>query len=53
MILSGKDASAKIRQDMKNEIDEYKSLHGTQPRLVIIQVGNDVSSKAYFDNKIK
>lgn len=53
MILSGKDASKKIREDMKREIDEYKSLHNTQPRLVIIQVGNDKSSKAYVDNKMR
>lgn len=52
-ILSGKEASRKLREEMKEEILEYKEKYGTQPRLVIIQVGNEKSSNIYIERKIE
>jgi methylenetetrahydrofolate dehydrogenase (NADP+)/methenyltetrahydrofolate cyclohydrolase len=52
-ILSGKDASKEIRQKMEEEISEYKEKYNSQPRLVIIQVGDDNASNIYIRNKIK
>lgn len=53
LILNGKEASRKLREDIKQEILEYKEKYGTQPKLVIIQVGEDNGSNIYIKNKIK
>lgn len=53
IILSGKKASKDLREYMKNEISKYKDKYGTQPKLVIIQVGQDKSSDIYIRNKVK
>jgi len=52
-ILSGREASKSLRDQMTQEVNEYKEKYGTQPRLVIIQVGDDNASNIYIKNKIK
>lgn len=52
-ILSGREASKELRNNMSDEISEYKERYNTQPRLVIIQVGDDNASSIYIRNKIK
>ena len=48
-IIDGKKLAKKIRQELKEEV-EQKSLH---PKLAVILVGNDESSKIYVANKNK
>jgi len=52
-ILLGKEASSALKEDMKREISEYKEKYKTQPKLTIIQIGNDKASNIYINNKIK
>jgi methylenetetrahydrofolate dehydrogenase (NADP+)/methenyltetrahydrofolate cyclohydrolase len=53
MILNGKEAAKSIRDNIKNEISEYKQRYNTQPKLVILQIGDVQASNIYIDNKIK
>ena len=52
-ILSGKDASMKLRERMRKDISYYKEKYDTQPRLVVIQVGDDQASNIYIKNKLR
>lgn len=52
-ILSGKDASAAHKADMRKEISDYKERLNIQPKLAIIQIGDDSGSNIYIRNKIK
>ena len=49
-ILNGKLTSQKIKQNLKTEVDNLKA-QGINPRLAVIMVGNDPSSKIYVRNK--
>ena len=49
-ILDGKLTSQKIKQNLKIEVDDLKS-QGINPKLAVIMVGNDPSSKIYVKNK--
>lgn len=53
VILNGKDAAQSIKNDLKKEIDHYKDRFNIQPKLAIIQVGEDKASDIYIRNKIK
>lgn len=48
-----KAIAAKIKDDVKNEIDKLKDLLERNPKLAIIQVGNDYASTKYVGNKLK
>lgn len=48
-IINGKEISSKIREKLKNEIEEKK----LKPGLAIIMVGNNPASEIYVRNKIK
>lgn len=51
-LLSGKDLSAKIRQEIKEEIAlEYLQKGKTPPTLAVVLVGNDPASEIYVRNK--
>ena len=52
-LLLGKEASSALKEDMKKEISEYKDKYKMQPKLAIIQIGNDKASNIYINNKIK
>ena len=51
-ILDGKKVSAKVREDLKLEVDNLKK-KGIKPKLAVIMVGNDLASKVYVRNKNK
>lgn len=50
IILDGKELSKKIRQQVKEEVDDLKR-NGIFPKLAVIMVGEDPSSKIYVRNK--
>jgi methylenetetrahydrofolate dehydrogenase (NADP+)/methenyltetrahydrofolate cyclohydrolase len=52
-ILSGKELSAKMREEMKQQIIELKDKHNTIPGLAVILVGDDPGSLSYVRNKEK
>lgn len=52
-ILSGKELSAEIREEIKNEVAGLKAEQGITPGLVVILVGDDPASGIYVNNKEK
>ena len=52
IIIDGKALAAKIRQELKQEVDKLKE-KGVFPKLAVIMVGEDPSSKIYVRNKSK
>lgn len=51
-IIDGKELAKKIRGNLKIEVDELKR-KGVNPKLAVIMVGDDSSSKVYVKNKSK
>lgn len=51
-IIDGKQLAKKIRSNLKIECEELKN-KGIKPKLAVIMVGNDSSSKIYVKNKSK
>lgn len=51
-IIDGKKVSAKIRQELKLEVENLKK-EGMNPKLAVIMVGEDKASKVYVKNKSK
>lgn len=49
-ILDGKMVAKKIRQNLKAEVEDLKA-NGINPKLAVIMVGEDPSSKIYVRNK--
>lgn len=49
-ILDGKMVASKVRQNLKLEVEDLKR-EGIVPKLAVIMVGNDPSSKIYVRNK--
>lgn len=49
-ILNGKEVSQKIKESLKKEVEELKE-NGIFPKLAVIMVGEDPSSKIYVRNK--
>ena len=49
-ILDGKVIARKVKEDLKKEVEELKE-KGIFPKLAVIMVGNDSSSKIYVKNK--
>lgn len=52
MILDGEDISKKIKEELKKEVLKLKR-EGIYPKLVVLQVGDNESSKTYVRNKRK
>ena len=52
-LISGKIVSEKIRNDIKNEIADFKAKWGRTPGLAVIVVGDDPASAVYVRNKHK
>jgi len=52
IIIDGKETAKKIRQGLKIEVDNLKK-KGILPKLAVIMVGEDSSSKIYVRNKSK
>lgn len=53
MIISGKDISAKIKNEIKEKINEIKTQYNRVPKLAVILVGHDQASQTYVRNKEK
>ena len=51
IIISGKDTSAAIRAELKNEVEALKAQTGVTPGLAVVIVGQDPASKIYVRNK--
>ena len=52
IIINGKELAAKVRANLKIEVDELKE-KGIFPKLAVIMVGNDSASAVYVRNKSK
>lgn len=52
-LLSGKDTSARIKQDIAAEVAEIVKNGGKAPHLAAILVGNDGASRTYVNAKVK
>lgn len=53
-IISGKEISEKILQDLKTKVDFYtRVMFNRAPKLVVITIGEDPASKVYVRNKEK
>lgn len=51
-ILSGKEVSARVKQQLREEVEALKAA-GTNPGLAVVIVGDDPASKVYVANKEK
>ena len=51
-ILSGKEVSARVRENLKKEVQKLTEA-GTRPGLAVVIVGNDSASQVYVKNKEK
>ena len=51
-IIDGKALAKRIRENLKNDVDELRS-QGRNPKLAVILVGNDSASQIYVRNKSK
>lgn len=51
-IINGKELAAKVRADLKIEVEELKK-QGVYPKLAVIMVGDDSASAVYVRNKSK
>ena len=52
-IIDGKEVSAKLRQDIRLQVEEFTSSTGKTPGLAVILVGNNPASAVYVRNKHK
>lgn len=52
IIINGKELAAKIRENLKSEVENLKR-QGINPKLVVIMIGNDPASSVYVRNKSK
>ena len=50
-IIDGKAISARIRQEIKQETEEFAKAYGFRPGLAVIIVGEDPASQVYVRNK--
>ena len=51
-VIDGKDLARRIREGLKNDVQELKK-KGVLPKLAVIMVGDDGASKIYVKNKSK
>lgn len=51
MIISGKEISVKIKDQLKEEVAKIKEKYPRLPKLVVILVGDNQASQTYVRNK--
>ena len=51
IIINGKETSAVMRAELKNEVEALKNEKGIIPGLAVVIVGSDPASKIYVRNK--
>ena len=52
-LISGKEVSAKVKEQVRIETAELMEKHGIQPSLAVVIVGSDPASRVYVNNKKK
>jgi methylenetetrahydrofolate dehydrogenase (NADP+) / methenyltetrahydrofolate cyclohydrolase len=52
-LLDGATVAAQITQEVKNELQQFVSTHGSPPGLAAVRVGDDPASEVYVRNKIR
>lgn len=52
-LLDGKEVSAKVKEDIKQEAADFTAKAGRKPHLVAILVGNDGGSETYVASKMR
>ena len=52
-LLSGKDTSARIKEEIASEVAQIVKNGGKAPHLAAILVGNDGASRTYVNAKVK
>ncbi len=52
-VMDGRGLALKLREQLKQEVEEFIKQHGFRPKLVTILVGNDPASVVYVDIKRK
>ena len=53
MIIDGKQLSAKLKEQMAEQVVELKAKYGRVPSLAVILVGENPASQSYVRGKIK
>ena len=53
MIVSGKELSAQLKEEMKAQVATFPEKYGRVPHLVVILVGEDPGSVSYVTGKAK
>lgn len=51
MIISGKEISTKIKDQLKEEVEQMKNKYDRLPKLAVILVGENQASQVYVRNK--
>lgn len=51
MIISGKEISTKIKDQLKEEVEQMKNKYNRLPKLAVILVGENQASQVYVRNK--
>ncbi|GHG71902.1 bifunctional methylenetetrahydrofolate dehydrogenase/methenyltetrahydrofolate cyclohydrolase FolD [Comamonas sp. JC664] len=52
-LMDGKAVAARVRAEVKAEVDRLKREHGLTPGLAVVRVGEDPASKVYVNGKKK
>lgn len=52
-LISGKEVSAKVRAEIKEQVEKLKAEKGITPGLAVVIVGDDPASRIYVNNKKK
>tara|TARA_B100000575_G_scaffold167607_1_gene134069 strand:+ start:1224 stop:2111 length:888 start_codon:yes stop_codon:yes gene_type:complete len=52
-LINGKEIALDLRNSIKKEIDELRTIHGSVPGLAVVQVGNVAASSVYVKAKTK
>lgn len=52
-IINGKEVALRVREEIKNEVNELFAVTGKRPGLAVIIVGEDPASQVYVRNKAK
>jgi methylenetetrahydrofolate dehydrogenase (NADP+)/methenyltetrahydrofolate cyclohydrolase len=52
-VIDGKAVSARVRAEVKADVESFVTEHGTSPGLATVLVGDDPASHVYVGNKIK
>lgn len=52
-IIDGKEIASKLRVDIKNSVEEFRSKYNRKIGLAVVLVGDDSASQVYVRNKIK